>query len=37
MVSLDPDPQSPFDAFLPSGEASAYGGAGMHVLRRGRV
>ena len=37
--SLDPEPdhQSPFDAFLPRGEAPAYGGAGLRVLRRGRV
>ncbi len=37
--SLDPepDPQSPFDAFVPRGNAPAYGGAGVRVLRRGRV
>lgn len=37
--SLDPepDPQSPFDAFLPRGQAPAYGRSGMRVLRRGRV
>lgn len=37
--SLDPEPdsQSPFDAFLPRGAVPAYGGAGLRVLRRGRV
>lgn len=37
--SLDPepDPQSPFDAFLPRGTAPAYGGAGLRILRRGGV
>ncbi len=37
--SLDPepDPQSPFDAFLPRGKAPAYGRSSMRVLRRGRV
>ncbi len=37
--SLDPepDPQSPFDAFLPRGTAPAYGRSGLRVLRRGRV
>jgi hypothetical protein len=37
--SLDPepDPQSPFDAFLPRGQIPAYGGTGLRVLRRGRV
>ncbi len=37
--SLDPepDPQSPFDAFLPRGAAPAYGRSGLRVLRRGRV
>lgn len=37
--SLDPepDPQSPFDAFLPRGQAPAYGGTGMRVLRRSGV
>ena len=37
--SLDPepDPQSPFDAILPRGEAPAYGRTGLRVLRRGRV
>lgn len=33
----EPDPQSPFDAFLPRGAAPAYGGTGLRVLRRGRV
>lgn len=33
----EPDPQSPFDSFMPRGKAPAYGGAGMRVLRRGRV
>lgn len=33
----EPDPQSPFDAFLPRGKASAYGGASLRVLRRGGV
>ena len=37
--SLDPEPdrQSPFDAFIPRGSASAYGRSGVRVLRRGRV
>jgi hypothetical protein len=37
--SLDPepDPQSPFDAFMPRGKAPAYGRAGLRVLRRGGV
>ena len=33
----EPDPQSPFDAFLPRGSAPAYGRSGVRVLRRGRV
>ena len=37
--SLDPepDPQSPFNDFLPRGKAPAYGRSGLRVLRRGRV
>lgn len=37
--SLDPepDPESPFDAFLPRGTAPADGRSGLRVLRRGRV
>ncbi|MEM6471813.1 MAG: hypothetical protein AAF802_19795 [Planctomycetota bacterium] len=37
--SLDPEPdsQSPFDPFVPRGEAPAYGRPGVRVLRRGRV
>ena len=37
--SLDPepDPQSPFDAFMPRGSAPAYGGTGLRILRRSRV
>ena len=37
--SLDPepDPQSPFNDFLPWGKAPAYGRSGLRVLRRGRV
>lgn len=37
--SLDPepDPQSPFDAFLPRGAAPAYGRSSLRVLRRGGV
>ena len=37
--SLDPepDPQSPFDDFLPRGAAPAYGRTGLRILRRGRV
>lgn len=37
--SLDPepDPQSPFNDFLPRGAAPAYGRSGLRVLRRGRV
>ena len=37
--SLDPepDPQSPFDAFIPRGKAPAYGRSSLRVLRRGRV
>ena len=37
--TLDPEPdsQSPFDAVMPRGQAPAYGGAGVRVLRRGRV
>ncbi|MCA9161417.1 MAG: hypothetical protein KDA62_00500, partial [Planctomycetales bacterium] len=37
--SLDPepDPQSPFDAFMPRGQAPAYGRPGVRVLRRGGV
>ena len=37
--SLDPepDPDSPFDAFLPRGQTPVDGGTGMRVLRRGRV
>lgn len=37
--SLDPepDPQSPFNDFMPRGKAPAYGGTGMRVLRRGGV
>jgi hypothetical protein len=37
--SLDPepDPQSPFDAFLPRGAAPAYGRTSLRILRRGRV
>ncbi len=37
--SLDPepDPQSPFDSFMPRGSAPAYGGTGLRVLRRSRV
>ncbi len=37
--SLDPepDPQSPFDAYMPRGSAPAYGRSGLRVLRSGRV
>ena len=37
--ALDPEPdhQSPFDAFMPRSTPSADGGAGLRVLRRGRV
>ena len=37
--SLDPepDPQSPFNDFLPRGSAPAYGRTGLRVLRRGGV
>ncbi len=37
--SLDPepDPQSPFNDFLPRGSAPAYGRKGLRVLRRGGV
>ena len=37
--SLDPepDPQSPFNAFVPRGSAPAYGKSGLRVLRRGGV
>ena len=37
--SLDPepDPQSPWDAYMPRGKAPAYGGTGLRVLRRGGV
>ncbi len=37
--TLDPEPdsQSPFDPYLPRGQAPAYGRAGVRVLRRGRV
>ena len=37
--SLDPepDPQRPFDAFMPRGAAPAYGRSSLRVLRRGGV
>jgi hypothetical protein len=36
-LEADPDSQSPFDAFMPRGEAPAYGRSGMRVVRRGGV
>ena len=37
--SLDPepDPQSPFNDYVPRGSAPAYGRPGLRVLRRGGV
>ena len=37
--SLDPEPdsQSPFDPYLERGQVPADGGAGLRVLRRGRI
>lgn len=36
-LEAEPDSQSPFDAFMPRGEAPAYGRTGVRVVRRGRV
>jgi hypothetical protein len=36
-LEAEPDSQSPFDAFMPRGEAPAYRRASVRVLRRGRV
>ncbi len=36
-LEAEPDSQSPFDAFMPRGEAPAYGRAGLRVLRSGDV
>lgn len=36
-LDSEPDPQSPFDAFMPRGTPPAYGGTGLRVVRRGGV
>ncbi len=37
--SLDPEPdsQSPFDTFFTQRSSIAHGGAGMHIVRSGRI
>ena len=36
-LDSEPDPQSPFNDFLPRGSSPAYGRTGLRVLRRGGV